>query len=74
MKWIISLPDISLLCLTCCKFNYLIGQNGYFWELKFIMNFKFIGKSHDCWKFSYKLYVNNIWIFGLNDFGQLLLI
>src|SRR5581483_1450202 len=63
--------EILSFCLTCQEVNYFIGQNQYFWTLKLIQDFGFVGNYNGCWKSLYRSYLNNVWVFGLNNFRQL---
>src|ERR1700753_3082842 len=66
-----SMQDIFSFCLTCLKFNQIISQNQYFWELKLIKDFGFINNNLNCWKSMYQSYINDVWVFGRNHYSQL---
>src|SRR5581483_4675746 len=67
----LSLPDLLSICLSCQKWNQLIGQLDYFWKLKLIRDFGMVEECSISWKKMYQQYINDIWICGLNNFGQL---
>ena len=65
-----DLSSIASICRSNHQFNKVIGDNEFFWQSKFIHDFKRIPTGIKRWKLLYQRY-QEIWCMGINNVGNL---
>lgn len=66
----LDLPTIANLCYSSRRFDYIICDNEFFWQSKFIHDYGTEPQWIKNWKLGYRQY-GETWCMGLNNRGSL---